>query len=134
MPGDATERLREHLAAARSAGVEFADAWSPAVAAALAGEPRDELPAWRAALAGTREAWQAAYDRSRPPRPAERALALVAADPEREPFDDTRRCERCAAELPKAAPGRARYCGAADCQRQAKRDRERRTRLRAVAA
>jgi hypothetical protein len=54
--------LRVDLDRQRRAGQDFSDAWSAAVAGALAAEPvRFERQQWAVALAATRSAWARAY-------------------------------------------------------------------------
>jgi hypothetical protein len=78
-------RLAQDLADARRRGETFADAWTVAVKRATAGLRTDERTAWKGALADTRPAWLAAWER-RPASVPERALLAVAADPERVPL------------------------------------------------
>lgn len=77
------ERLRQDLADARRRGETFESAWTLALKRATAGQRRDERALWRAALADTREAWLAAWER-RPASVPERALLAVALDDDRD--------------------------------------------------
>jgi hypothetical protein len=79
------ERLVRDLADARRRGEPFAEAWTVALKPALVGQRGDERAQWRAALADTRPAWLAAWER-RPASVPERALLAVAQDPERVPL------------------------------------------------
>jgi hypothetical protein len=71
-------KLRLHLEGARGRGVEFADAWDPAVAVALEGLYPQLRREWWVALCRTRETWEACYER-RPATRVEEQLELIAA-------------------------------------------------------
>jgi hypothetical protein len=79
------ERLGQDLHAARRAGAQFETAWPVAVKHALTGQRADERTAWKAALADTREAWLAAWER-RPASVPERAVLALAPAPDRVPL------------------------------------------------
>jgi hypothetical protein len=57
-------RLREELAAARTVGVSFSEAWPAAVEVALGtvSAPKEHR-SWETVIASTRDAWESAYDR-----------------------------------------------------------------------
>ncbi len=115
--------LGQSLMVARRHGVEFADAWEPAVARALADVKGDELSEWLDAFEDTRTAWMAAWERRPATRP-ERALLAVAEDPEREAMAD-RECPRCGAEIPPSRGGKPRKWCSERCRRAANYERER---------
>jgi hypothetical protein len=89
------ERLGQDLAAARRRGEPFESAWPVAVEHALVGQRGDERAQWRAALADTRPAWLAAFER-RPATRAQRAVLALAPDPDAMPAQ----CRRDAARPP----------------------------------
>jgi hypothetical protein len=72
-------KLRLHLEDARARGVEFGDAWAPAVMEALKGLSLDERREWRTFLFRTQETWQACFER-RPQEPVERQLSFISAE------------------------------------------------------
>lgn len=75
--------VRASLEEARRRGEPFESAWVSALTQALGAEPDErERSAWHAALEATRGPWEAAYAHETPPA-AQRALALIGADPER---------------------------------------------------
>jgi len=124
-PVTPAERIVDILAAERRTGTSFAVAWPAAVGQVLADAVGVELEAWRAALTETRPAWAAAWER-RPATRAQRALAAVADDPERQALAAGEHapagyCARCDAPI-LAVPGqcgvRAMYCGG-PCRRAA---------------
>lgn len=110
------EKVREQLAARRSAGAPFDLAWRAVV-------PDD--PEWSEVLDATRHGWRAAYER-RPVTLAELALRVVGEDPERTvPVDELlvdaigqRLCARCSGPIPAGKRPQARYCSHR-CQRAA---------------
>jgi hypothetical protein len=58
-------RLREELADARATGQTFETAWPTAVTAALdTSRSPKERESWERAIASTRGAWEAGYDRT----------------------------------------------------------------------
>jgi len=99
--------LLGHVLAAerRSDSSSFDDAWQSAVARARR-RRRRRFRAWQDALASTRPAWEAAWER-RPATRAERALHAVATDGEREalPSGYVGDCEVCAGPLIHAQRG-----------------------------
>jgi hypothetical protein len=118
--------LFDRLTAARREGQAFEAAWPDALAAALqTAETGRERTEWTEALRGTVESWREAWERRSPSRP-ERALRVIAEDPEREPIPD-RECGHCGGPIP-AGRGRpfapAKFC-ADECRRAANRERER---------
>jgi hypothetical protein len=82
-PMNVAELLRQHLADARRRGEPFESAWPVASKRAVAGQRADERTLWRAALADTRPAWEAAFER-RPATRAQVAVLAIAPDPDRE--------------------------------------------------
>lgn len=83
--------LVAQLAAARRRGKSFEVAWPDALAAALAAvHGNAERAEWAAVLGGMVEVWRGAFER-RPAGRRQRALAAVAADPDREPLPDRER-------------------------------------------
>lgn len=70
--------LRERLARARDFAVDFAAAWEPAVAAALADTTAFERAIYERALEGTRTSWEAAYLRQ-PATGVDRAVSELEA-------------------------------------------------------
>jgi hypothetical protein len=118
--------LLDRLAAARRAGQAFEEAWDPALAAAVqAADTGRDRREWLEAFRGTLESWRGAFERRSAPR-CERALRVVAEDPERVPVPE-RECEHCHGPIP-AGRGRpfapAKFC-ADECRRAATRERER---------
>ena len=111
--------LLEQLAAARRQGVTFAAAWPPALGTAIATARPLERDDWSAVLVGTIDTWRAAFE-EQPASRRERALAIVAVDPERVPIG--RECARCGGEIPEARR-RALYCSPR-CKRDANYARE----------
>jgi hypothetical protein len=72
--------LRCELEQARRAGVDFPDAWEPAVQHALALAPKGpQRKTWEVALSGTRRAWSRCYAGARPSR-LEALADMVARD------------------------------------------------------
>ena len=115
--------LGQSLMVARRHGVDFADAWEPAVARALADAEPDEIAGWMEAFEATRGAWAAAWERRAPTR-AERALQAVAFDDERVAMAD-RECPRCGAAIPPSRGGAPRKWCSEKCRRLANYERER---------
>lgn len=118
--------LLQQLAAARREGQAFEQAWPAALAAALqTAETGRERTEWTEALRATLESWREAWERRSPPR-RERALRVIAEDPEREAIPD-RECGHCGGPIP-AGRGRpfapAKFCSD-ECRRAANRERER---------
>jgi hypothetical protein len=115
--------LLEQLAAARADGTTFAHAWPPALDVALASSAL-EREDWAAALEETIDSWRAAFEGCVATR-SERALAIVAVDPDRVPIGD-RECAHCGGEIPatRGRQGPARYCSPR-CKRDAAYARER---------
>ena len=76
---------------------------------------------WAQALDATRSAWSLAYDRL-PPARHERAIALIATDPERDValIGSDRICPICGDALAVSKPANAVYCSR-ECQRAANR-------------
>lgn len=112
--------LRDRLTAARRAGEPFEAAWTPAVRAAVSGEPARERRAWREALAATQTGWRAAYDRA-PATRSDRAILMFAVDRDGEPLAEVTEepvCGRCSDPIPSGRKRGARYCSTA-CQRAA---------------
>jgi hypothetical protein len=107
--------LRERLADARGAGVGFADAWAAGLRAALdvAGSERSE---WRQVLSETAEAWRVGFDRCSAAGRRERALLVLASDPERT-VPVAPLCENCGGPIPPERNRGARFCGG-QCRRQ----------------
>jgi hypothetical protein len=121
--------LVEHLAAARRRGEGLADAWPDALTGALAAEPvRWERAEWRCVLSSMVETWRDAFERV-PASRRERALAVVAQDPDREPMPD-RPCERCGEEIPSDRGPLAIYCSG-DRKDETNRESERAARAAA---
>lgn len=121
--------MLEQLAAARRAGESFEDAWSVALAAALAVvEQVWERREWRHVLDDMASTWRDAFER-RPASRCERSLATVAQDPDREPMPD-RECERRGEEIPPDRGPLAVYCSG-DCKDATNRERERAARAAA---
>jgi hypothetical protein len=125
--------LLDQLAAARAAGATFAQAWPAALDVTLASSAPLERDDWSVALDETSESWRTAFERQAAPR-RERALAIVAVDPDRVaavepdqvPIGD-RECAHCGGEIPDARGRRgapARYC-TPRCKRDAAYVRER---------
>ncbi len=112
--------LRDRLAAARSGGVGFDEAWPVALAAAVdvAQWEREE---WIDALLGTIEAWRAAWERRDASRTERAVLALVT--PGGTPLPE-RACEQCSEEMPADRHRAARFCSD-PCRRRATYLRER---------
>ena len=54
--------LRQHLAAARGAGLDFDAAWVGDRRLVLSGLARHQRQEWQSALHGTRAAWRRAYE------------------------------------------------------------------------
>ena len=79
-------QVRARLAAARDAGIPFAEAWPAATAAALAGTTPWHAAAWATVLAGHEHEWRAAYHRV-PAGGAAAALGAVRELAEPEPAD-----------------------------------------------
>jgi hypothetical protein len=69
--------LREELLAARDTGVEFGDAWGPALAHALRGANRGQRERLLPPLTATVDAWSAAYNGHEPDRMAAAAAVLA---------------------------------------------------------
>jgi hypothetical protein len=110
------EQVRAELAAARAAGMPFAETWGSAVehAASLSAHA-DE---WRSVFGSTRPAWERAYTRTTPTRRERAALTLA----EGEPADlDARRCAWCDEAIPPTLKRLALYCGP-ECKRLANQD------------
>lgn len=112
--------LREQLAAARSDGVNFDEAWPVALAAAVSAV-QWEREEWIDALSGTIEAWRAAWERRDASR-TDRAL-LVIVRPGGMPLPE-RACEGCGEEIPADRNVTARFCSD-PCRRRANYLRER---------
>jgi hypothetical protein len=108
--------LLELLADARGRGLDFEQAWPAGVTAALDGIRGAERANWRAALGGTRDAWEIGWNRW-PGSRRVRAPLAVAHDLEREPIG--LRCPTCDGRVEQLDSGRRRiYCSRA-CQRAA---------------
>ncbi|MGA2164349.1 MAG: hypothetical protein ABSH36_07760 [Solirubrobacteraceae bacterium] len=104
--------LTVRLAAARGRGESFQRAWPAAFAAALQTAGTGEGREWAEAFEGTVDAWRGAFERRPVPR-RERALHVLAEDPERVPCRDYRECAYCDGPIPEgrgrpSAP--AKYC------------------------
>jgi hypothetical protein len=103
--------LLDLLADAR--GLDFEQAWPAGVTAALDGIRGAERANWRAAFAGTRDAWETGWHRWPGSRRVRAPLALLA-ESEREPIG--MRCPTCDARV---EHGRRRVYCSRECQRAA---------------
>ncbi len=115
--------LLDQLAAARRAGVDFADVWPRALKAALSGAHTSERDEWASVLSETAQAWAAAFQRA-PARGSERALRVLD-DPERETLPDCPRgcCQHCQQPIPPRKKRSAKFCSD-DCRRDHHHARE----------
>jgi hypothetical protein len=112
--------LRERLAAARSGGVGFDEAWPVALAAAV-NAAQWEREEWRDILSRMVETWRAAWE-CRDASSAERALPAIVM-PGGEPLPE-RACEGCGQEIPADRNRNARFCSD-PCRRHTTHLRER---------
>lgn len=101
------EYLAVLLHDARALGYAFEAAWPQAAirAAAIGEHPGD----WLTVLAGTRDAWERAYENGPAPVP-ERALSSLGDDRTPDRALDARRCEWCNRWIATDRDPRARFC------------------------